>query len=95
MCKTNKYSPVYSDLMFESLKEAKNVLHLMHEIINDYGFVTIADMYDLADAQAPYTSHKFGWDDLSGFKINTSIKQGVVIQKNTHSQRVYKFIINQ
>lgn len=33
--------------------------------------------------------------NLSGFKINTSIKQGVVIKKNIHSQRVYKFIINQ
>lgn len=32
---------------------------------------------------------------LSGYKINNSIKQGVVIQNNTHSQHVYKYIINQ
>lgn len=86
MCKTNKYSPVYSDLMFESLKEAKNVLHLMHENINEYGFVTIADMYDLADAQAPYTAHRFGWDDLSGFKIITSYSIGryiLITNRNT------------
>jgi len=83
MRKTNKYNPGYSDPIFESLEEAKNVLNQMHEIINEYGFVTIADMYDLADLTAPYTASKYCWDDLSGFKILSNyINQHYILRTN-------------
>ena len=57
------------DIFFDSRETAENVLNASKEIINEYGFVTIADMYDLAGLDAPYTGQKYGWVDLKEAKI--------------------------
>ena len=57
------------DIFFDSRETAERVLKLLKEIINEYGFVTIADMYDLAGLDAPYTGQKYGWVDLKEAKI--------------------------
>ena len=36
----------------------------MVDLIDTYGFVTVADMYDMAGLQAPYTSNKYGWTNI-------------------------------
>ena len=36
----------------------------MLDIIERYGFVTVADVYDMADLTAPYTSNKYGWTNI-------------------------------
>ena len=36
----------------------------MVEIIDNYGFVTVADMYDMVDLTAPYTAAKYGWTNI-------------------------------
>ena len=37
----------------------------MQDVIARYGVVTVADLYDMADRTAPYTSQKYGWMDVS------------------------------
>lgn len=54
----------YEDLIFDSRGEAEAVREQMVEIIDRYGFVTVADMYDMADIPAPYTSSKYGWTNI-------------------------------
>lgn len=55
----------YNDILFESRGEAEAVLRAMWGSIEDYGYVSIADMYDMADLTAPpFTSVKYGWTDL-------------------------------
>ena len=56
----------YNDLIFESRAEAEAVRDQMEEIIDRYGFVTVADMYEMADPNltTPYTSAKYGWTSL-------------------------------
>lgn len=54
----------YDDLLFETRAEAENVLDQMVSVIDKYGFVTVADMYDMADLTAPYTSAKYGWTNI-------------------------------
>lgn len=55
----------YNDIIFESRPEAEAVLRAMDGSIRDYGYVSIADMYDMADLTAPpFTSVKYGWTDL-------------------------------
>lgn len=41
----------------------------MLEIIEKYGVVTLADMYELCDIAVNYTDHKYGWTNLRNAKI--------------------------
>lgn len=54
----------YDDIIFESRGEAELVREQMVELIDRYGFVTVADMYDMADLTSPYTSNKYGWTNI-------------------------------
>lgn len=55
----------YDELVFDSYAEADAVLDEMGATIQDYGFVTIGDLYEFAGATPPpYTSVKYGWDSI-------------------------------
>lgn len=54
----------YDDLVFDSRAECEAVREQMVDVIDTYGFVTVADMYDMADIPAPYTSSKYGWTNI-------------------------------
>lgn len=54
----------YDDLIFDSRGECEAVREQMVDVIETYGFVTVADMYDMADIPAPYTSSKYGWTNI-------------------------------
>lgn len=54
----------YDDIIFESRGEAELVRERMVEVIDQYGFVTVADMYDMVDLTAPYTAAKYGWTNI-------------------------------
>ena len=63
------YRKNVDNIRFDSRETAEGVLKSLTEIINVYGFVTVADMYDLAGLDAPYTGQKYGWVDLKEAKI--------------------------
>ena len=63
------YRKNVDNILFDSRETAENVLEASKEIINKYGVVTVADMYDLAGLDAPYTGQKYGWVDLKEAKI--------------------------
>lgn len=54
----------FDDIIFETRGEAEAVREQMEEIIDRYGFVTVADLYDMADLTQPYTSNKYGWTSI-------------------------------
>lgn len=54
----------YDDLEFDSRGEADAVLTGMFEVLDNYGVVTVMDMYDMADVTAPYTANRYGWTSL-------------------------------
>lgn len=56
----------YDDIVFDNRGEAEAVKQQMQSAIGRYGFVTVADLYDMVDLPAPYTSQKYGWMDVSG-----------------------------
>ena len=70
----------YDDLIFETRGEAEAVRDQMDAMIERYGFVTIADMYDMADLSAPYTSNKYGWTNLRNADIVRMGRDGYVIK---------------
>lgn len=53
------------DFIFQSRVEALDILDRMSTILNDYGIVTVADLYDMCGLRTPYTYNNYAWRDLS------------------------------
>ena len=69
----------HDDILFESRGEAEAVLDEMIEVIGKYGFVTVADMYDMAQLSQPYTSNRYGWTNLSSAEVKRAIGGGYIL----------------
>ncbi len=69
----------YDDLIFDSRGECEAVREQMVDLIDTYGFVTVADMYDMADLPAPYTSNKYGWTNIRTAET-VRVKDGYVLK---------------
>lgn len=56
------YTP--DDIVLESRGEAEDVLTRMDELIETYGCVSVADLYDLIGKTCQYTDNKYGWFNI-------------------------------
>lgn len=54
----------YDDIVLESRGEAEDVLDRMDDLLDTYGVVSVADLYDLVGIQGSYTDNKYGWSNL-------------------------------
>ena len=54
----------YDDIILESRVEAEEVLRRMDELIETYGIVSVADLYDLVGKSCNYTDNKYGWINI-------------------------------
>ena len=59
----------YDDIVFNTRVEAEAALDQMGEVIRRYGFVTVGDLYDMADLTQPYTSNKYGWMNINTAEV--------------------------
>ena len=64
---TSGYS--YDDIILETRGEAEAVLSRMDEIMEEYGIVRVADMYDLVGITGEHTDNKYGWTNIRNAKI--------------------------
>ena len=55
------------------------MLTQMEATIDKYGFVTIADMYDLANLTSNYTDNKYGWMNVRNAEVIRA-RDGYVIK---------------
>ncbi len=69
----------YDDIIFESRGEAEAARIQMNEIIDRYGVVTVADLYEMAELSAPYTSNKYGWTSVRNADIGR-VRDGYVLK---------------
>ena len=70
----------FDDIVFDTRGEAEAVRDNMDAIIDEYGVVTIGDLYDMADLTAPpYTSNKYGWTNIRNAEI-VRIRGGYIIK---------------
>lgn len=54
-----------------SREDAELILMYMQDILDTYGFVTLADFYDLAGSRViAYTDNKKGWNSLTGARVS-------------------------
>lgn len=53
------------DVLLETRIEAEEVLNTLDDLIDQYGVVSVADLYDLVGLTSTnYTDNKYGWTDL-------------------------------
>lgn len=69
----------FDDLVFQTRAEALEVLDQMNDVIEKYGVVTQADVYEMAELTPEPIDHKWGWSDLTGSRV-TKIREGHLIQ---------------
>lgn len=54
----------YDDIVLDNRGEAEDVLSRMIEAVEEYGVVSVADLYDLVGMQHNFTDNKYGWTSL-------------------------------
>ena len=61
----------YSEIIFDSRADAREVLDCMGDILDRFKMVSVADFYELAHAEEceTYTDRKYGWFDISTAEI--------------------------
>lgn len=59
----------YDDIILSSMGEARDVLARMDELIDTYGMVSVADLYDLVGISGNYTDNKYGWTSIKSARI--------------------------
>lgn len=64
---TGQYS--YDDIILPSRGEAEDVLARMDELMDTYGLVRVADLYDLVGITGNYTDNKYGWTNITRAEI--------------------------
>jgi hypothetical protein len=60
-----------NDILFESLEEANKVFESLHKIVDDYGYASVADLYDLLGESTDFADNKTGWTSLEGTRITS------------------------
>lgn len=59
----------FDDIVIVDRGEAELVLSQLTELIDVYGLVSVAELYNLLGITSEYTDHKYGWDNLSSSRI--------------------------
>lgn len=54
----------FDDIILSDRGEAEEVLTRMDELIDTYGIVSVADLYDLVGITCDYTDNKYGWTNI-------------------------------
>lgn len=70
----------FDDIIFETRDGAEDVLMSMDGLLERYGVVTVADMYDMAELTQPYTSNRYGWTSLRSAEIVRCGRDGYMIK---------------
>ena len=69
----------YDDIILDNRGEAEDVLSRMDDLIDSYGIVSVADLYDLVGINGNYTDNKYGWTDIHSARIER-VREGYLIK---------------
>lgn len=70
----------YEDIVFENRGDAESVLARMDELIDNYGVVSVGDLYDMANISTDnYTINRYGWTNIRNASV-VRIRDGYVIK---------------
>lgn len=68
----------FDDIEFDTRAEAEVVLDRLYDLVNDYDYATVSDLYDLVGIDAKFTDENYGWYDLRGSTIRR-IRTGYIL----------------
>jgi hypothetical protein len=74
---TSRYS--YDDIILSTRGEAEDVLSRMDELMEAYGLVRVADLYDLVGITGEYTDNRYGWTSIRTAEI-VRVREGYAIK---------------
>ena len=67
-------------IVYTTRQEAEDIIDGMADIIDQYGQVSIADMYDLSDVSAPpHTYNRYGWRTTRDFYTRHTADGWVIV----------------
>lgn len=69
----------YDDIILDSRGEAEEVLARMDELMDTYGLVRVADLYDLVGITGEYTDNRYGWTSIRTAEI-VRVREGYAIK---------------
>lgn len=70
----------YDSIIFDNRGDAEAVLSAMDDIIEQYGVVSVLDMYDLADyTTTNYAAQRYGWSDIHTASV-VRVNDGYIIR---------------
>ena len=67
------------DIILESRAEAEDVISSMEKIIETYGFVRVADLYDLVGITCNYTDNNYGWTNIRSAE-SVKVRDGYMLK---------------
>lgn len=59
----------YDEIILDSRGEAEDVLTRMDELLENYGMVSVADLYDLVGVSGNYTDNNYGWFNINNAEV--------------------------
>ena len=74
-----RYGYDYDDIILDTRKEAEEVLDRMDDLIDNYGMVSFADLYDLVGVSGNYTDNKYGWTNLRNADVQR-VRDGYLLK---------------
>ena len=69
----------YDDIILDTRREAEEVLDRMQDLIDTYGMVSVADLYDLVGISGRYTDNKYGWTHLRSADVQR-VRDGYLLK---------------
>jgi len=77
MSRTAKATHNFDEIILPTSQEAEDVIDGLRNIFDEYGVVTVSDLYDLVDVTSEWTDEKYGWTDRD-FSVRR-IREGFLI----------------
>ena len=74
-----RYGYDYDDIILDTRQEAEEVLDRMDDLIDSYGIVSVADLYDLVGISGNYTDNKYGWTNLRNADVQR-VRDGYLLK---------------
>lgn len=69
----------YDEIIFDSRRDAEEVLSSMEDLIDRYKVASVSDFYEFADQDSVYTDRYYGWTNLRSSDI-IRVRDGYVIK---------------
>lgn len=57
------------DIIVDTREDAREVIDEMNDLIDEYDFVSVADLNDMVGITSEHTDEKWGWYDITGVRV--------------------------